>query len=147
VPDATVISGLPAAQQAPARVCAKHHQKVGEAVNAAMQNQAFRNRLPPPISHPFKRPMPQGCGRAATKLGFLEPDIMATNMANAYEVVGAASNAAGRNVLSRLVGSWREYRRYQRTLSELDGLTDRDLADIGLSRGEIAAVARRCARR
>ena len=72
---------------------------------------------------------------------------MATNMANTYGVVAGASSVSGNGVFSRLVEGWREYRRYQRTLAELDGLTDRDLADIGLSRSEIDLAARRCARR
>ena len=36
--------------------------------------------------------------------------------------------------------------RYRATVDELDRLTDRQLADIGISRGNIAAVARIAAR-
>ncbi|MDX6749579.1 DUF1127 domain-containing protein [Geminicoccaceae bacterium 1502E] len=48
--------------------------------------------------------------------------------------------------LAWLFGAWREFRRYQRTISELELLTDRELQDIGISRGEIEHTARRCAR-
>lgn len=38
------------------------------------------------------------------------------------------------------------YRRYQATRRDLSRLTDRELADIGISRAEIDALARRAAR-
>jgi uncharacterized protein YjiS (DUF1127 family) len=47
----------------------------------------------------------------------------------------------------RLLGWLDESRRYRRTRSELAELSDRELDDIGLCRGEIEAVARRCAQR
>lgn len=34
------------------------------------------------------------------------------------------------------------YREYQKTFAELDGLSDRDLADIGINRADIADIAR-----
>ena len=40
--------------------------------------------------------------------------------------------------LIRLVRSWR---RYQQSMRELSRLDDRELADIGISRGEIPTVA------
>ena len=39
----------------------------------------------------------------------------------------------------------RQYRVYRRTMSELSGLSDRALADLGLSRAMIKAVAREAA--
>lgn len=41
------------------------------------------------------------------------------------------------------IGSWR---RYRSAVSELHQLSDRDLAEIGLTRDEIAEVARQSAR-
>lgn len=35
----------------------------------------------------------------------------------------------------------RKYRQYRNTMNELSGLTDRELSDIGISRGEIPAIA------
>lgn len=36
----------------------------------------------------------------------------------------------------------RKYRRYRATVAELNGLTDRELSDIGVARGEIKGLAR-----
>ena len=42
--------------------------------------------------------------------------------------------------------SWIEsWRRYRCAVSELHQLSDRDLAELGMTRGEIAAVARQSA--
>lgn len=77
-----------------------------------------------------------------------------TTLVNPYRVLGAsaatrATPAAG-GIVGRLlhrIGQWlAEQRRYQETLSELASLTDRELEDIGLTRGDIEFVARRCAR-
>ena len=38
-----------------------------------------------------------------------------------------------------------QYRTYRRTLDELEALTDRDLADLGVSRHQLRAVAYRAA--
>lgn len=43
--------------------------------------------------------------------------------------------------LSHLVSAFRQWRRYNRSLSELNRLGDRELADIGISRGDIPRVA------
>lgn len=40
------------------------------------------------------------------------------------------------------VTRFNEWRSYRRTVTELSGLTDRELNDIGISRAEIRAVAR-----
>ena len=45
--------------------------------------------------------------------------------------------------LSGLVTRLRNYSSYRRTLTELDNLTDRELADLGLSRHQIRSVAYR----
>jgi uncharacterized protein YjiS (DUF1127 family) len=43
--------------------------------------------------------------------------------------------------LARLIHAYRSWRSYERSLSELSRLDDRELADIGISRAEIPAVA------
>jgi uncharacterized protein YjiS (DUF1127 family) len=43
--------------------------------------------------------------------------------------------------LSHLVGVYRQWRRYNESLRELNRLGDRELADIGISRGDIPRVA------
>lgn len=46
-------------------------------------------------------------------------------------------------ILAEKLNEWRRYRLSRRELAQL---SDRELADIGLSRSEIAFVARRAAR-
>lgn len=41
---------------------------------------------------------------------------------------------------------WQERRTYNQTLNELSALSDRDLADIGIARADISAIARETAR-
>jgi uncharacterized protein YjiS (DUF1127 family) len=43
--------------------------------------------------------------------------------------------------LSNLIGVYRQWRRYNASLRELNRLGDRDLADLGISRGDIPRVA------
>jgi uncharacterized protein YjiS (DUF1127 family) len=43
--------------------------------------------------------------------------------------------------LARLIHAYRNWRNYERSMSELSRLDDRELADIGISRAEIPAVA------
>jgi uncharacterized protein YjiS (DUF1127 family) len=49
-------------------------------------------------------------------------------------------------LLSVLTRRYRKWRRYDQGLSELARLTDRELADIGISRGDIHRIARENAR-
>lgn len=44
-------------------------------------------------------------------------------------------------MFSTIVRYIRDYRRYNRSLNELNRLGDRELADIGISRSEIERVA------
>lgn len=53
---------------------------------------------------------------------------------------------SGGSLLQRLAGWFSEQRRYRRTLDELSALTDRELDDIGVVRGELEFVARRTSR-
>lgn len=71
-------------------------------------------------------------------------------LVNPYRVLGtsAATHAASHetpSLLTRVVTWWNEQRRYRRTLNELSALTDRELNDIGLTRGDIEGVAQRSA--
>ena len=43
--------------------------------------------------------------------------------------------------LSHLIGVLRQWRRYNQSLRELNRLGDRELADIGITRGDIPRVA------
>ncbi|WP_082537308.1 MULTISPECIES: DUF1127 domain-containing protein [unclassified Aureimonas] len=45
--------------------------------------------------------------------------------------------------LSRTLRTWRQYRD---TVSELNGLSQRELSDLGISRSEIPAIARQATR-
>lgn len=58
----------------------------------------------------------------------------------------ARSGGATGSLLERLSGWLAEQRRYRRTVAELSTLTDRELDDIGITRGDVEFVARRCAR-
>jgi len=44
-------------------------------------------------------------------------------------------------ILANLIRLYRAWRNYERSMSELTRLDDRELADIGISRAEIPAVA------
>ena len=44
-------------------------------------------------------------------------------------------------ILAKLIRLYRAWRNYERSLSELSRLDDRELAEIGISRAEIPAVA------
>jgi uncharacterized protein YjiS (DUF1127 family) len=49
---------------------------------------------------------------------------------------------AGRGLLARLNKTLADYRTYRRTYAELASLTDRELADLGISRVAIRDIAR-----
>lgn len=49
------------------------------------------------------------------------------------------------SLFERAVAWLSEQARYRRTLNELSALSDRELDDIGVSRGDLEAVARRSA--
>ena len=42
-----------------------------------------------------------------------------------------------------IVGKFKEWRSYRRTVSELSALSNRELADLGISRSDIMFVARK----
>lgn len=47
-----------------------------------------------------------------------------------------------RGVVADLAASWAQSREYKRTFAQLDRLTNRELADIGVRRCDIADIAR-----
>ncbi|MBY6137330.1 DUF1127 domain-containing protein [Leisingera sp. XS_AS12] len=47
-----------------------------------------------------------------------------------------------RHAFEAVKTGWEKAREYQRTYNELDGLSDRELSDIGVRRGDIADIAR-----
>ena len=71
---------------------------------------------------------------------------MATQIVRNPSALGA-HGVAGGTLVNRLAAAWGDYWRAQRTRRELETLTDRELADIGLHRGDIATVARSGGRR
>jgi uncharacterized protein YjiS (DUF1127 family) len=48
---------------------------------------------------------------------------------------------------NRLITTYRAWRKYRETYNELMRLTSRDLADLGINRAEIPAIARQSAAR
>jgi uncharacterized protein YjiS (DUF1127 family) len=46
-------------------------------------------------------------------------------------------------MLSKIANRYRQHRQYRQTMVELNRLTDRELADLGIGRSEISNVARR----
>jgi uncharacterized protein YjiS (DUF1127 family) len=60
--------------------------------------------------------------------------------ARAAAPVRRAAVRALRRQLQRAAAAWREYRRRHRLEQELRGLDRRQLADIGLTRGDVPAV-------
>lgn len=41
-----------------------------------------------------------------------------------------------------MIGSFRKWRNYRRTVTELSSLSNRELDDLGINRGDISLVAR-----
>ena len=71
---------------------------------------------------------------------------MATQLYNAHAGASRRGEAHGiAGLVHRLRARGEEYARYVRTRDELAGLTDRELADIGLVRGDIERIARQAA--
>lgn len=74
---------------------------------------------------------------------------MSTRIANPYEMMGHAAavrgtDSHGTGFVGRLLSWFERERQYRSTYNELSALTDRDLADIGVSRSDIVSIARRC---
>jgi uncharacterized protein YjiS (DUF1127 family) len=67
---------------------------------------------------------------------------MATQIVRNPSVVGGSAAVPGVSLFDRLAAAWNDYWRLQRTRHELESLTDRELADIGLHRADIDLVVR-----
>jgi uncharacterized protein YjiS (DUF1127 family) len=72
---------------------------------------------------------------------------MATQILNIYAGQARRGEARGflAGLVQRLQTRGRTYARYVRTRDELVDLSDRELADIGLVRGDIERIARQAA--
>ena len=55
------------------------------------------------------------------------------------------SPRSGETLIGKLMAAFSRYRLYSRTITELNQLNDRELADLGLSRGSIMSVAHEAA--
>jgi uncharacterized protein YjiS (DUF1127 family) len=58
-----------------------------------------------------------------------------------YTTFDTTHARGGHSLLSGVRKAFADYRLYRRTLGELDGLSDRELRDLGLSRLSIRQVA------
>lgn len=65
-------------------------------------------------------------------------------MAHAINANAYANHLQQPGLLARLRQALRDYRAYRRTFDELNALSDRELADLNLSRLNIRDVARDC---
>lgn len=64
-------------------------------------------------------------------------------MAYMSETHAARGDSALGGYVPTLVARWRAWRSYRATVAALSALTDAELDDIGVTRGDIRAVARR----
>jgi uncharacterized protein YjiS (DUF1127 family) len=72
-------------------------------------------------------------------------NLKANSALAGYELDGnSAVNGAG-GIFSKVAGWWKAHRAYRQTFMELDALSNRDLADIGISRSDIPAIAAKSA--
>jgi uncharacterized protein YjiS (DUF1127 family) len=74
-------------------------------------------------------------------------DVKAHTAFSGYDLPEATTTKNRIRGLFAQVAEWsKERRAYYDALSELNGLSDRDLADIGIARADIPAIARETAR-
>jgi uncharacterized protein YjiS (DUF1127 family) len=59
-----------------------------------------------------------------------------------FRVVGNKDDDERRRIMN-LIRNYRNWRRYRDTVSELSRLSNRELNDLGITRGDISTVARR----
>lgn len=55
---------------------------------------------------------------------------------------GSGLTARLRRTVEGVFAAWAQHREFQSTYNQLDALSDRDLADIGVRRSDIADIAR-----
>lgn len=71
----------------------------------------------------------------------METDKMASSIlksGSGYTVAGESAEG----FLGKIKQAWNDFRAYHATLSELKALSDRQLADLGLGRSGLRAIAR-----
>ena len=61
----------------------------------------------------------------------------------ALSVLAAGAEQRNDTAAARVSRVWERFRTYRATLADLRSLTDRQLADVGLTRGKIKETARR----
>lgn len=67
---------------------------------------------------------------------------MTTQILRGAQVAVTSDEPGFASLLGRMATAWSDYWRYRRTVSELETLTERELADIGLDRSDIDGAAR-----
>ncbi|MBB5221372.1 uncharacterized protein YjiS (DUF1127 family) [Amaricoccus macauensis] len=63
----------------------------------------------------------------------------------AHALTNSAAAASGLGLIDRVRAAFARYRAYRNTLIELQSLSSRELADLGLSRASVRDVAREAA--
>jgi uncharacterized protein YjiS (DUF1127 family) len=75
-----------------------------------------------------------------------DTDMTTVSAATTARQVLAAGAEHGTNTVSaRLSQAWEKFRAYRATLADLRALTDRQLGDVGLTRGTLREAAHRAA--
>ena len=92
----------------------------------------------------LKHTATQRFGTAPPAIKPKKPGIIMSTQMNTLPASAAVDMVAGTSLATlvkdlwrRFVAAWREELRLRRTLREIEGLSDRELTDIGLASGEI----------
>src|SRR5262249_23543049 len=93
--------------------------------------------------HPgYQRGMrPTHCCAATTGLSLPQPRGYLSFRKGRIPGLSATTTKGWTMFLAKLIQLYRAWRSYERSMSELSRLADRELADIAISRAEIPAVA------
>jgi uncharacterized protein YjiS (DUF1127 family) len=70
-------------------------------------------------------------------------DMTTANAAATARVLAAGAEQRNDTVAARASQAWKRFRDYRTTRLDLDALTDRQLADVGLTRASLGETARR----
>lgn len=75
--------------------------------------------------------------------GSTQPPLKGKDMSTVHEVTHYAPSLGNRvaRYAAELAVRYGQYRTFRQTLEELSSLSDRDLTDLGLSRGNLRAIA------
>src|SRR5262249_929243 len=103
---------------------------------------AFALRAPAGLAHPYGASMhPAHCCMATNGLLVPPPRNYLPQRKGRIPGLSARTTRGWIMILARLIHAYQAWRSYERSMSELARLDDRELADIGISRAEIPAVA------